>query len=111
VRLNGADPRTRLGQHQKGRHGGHEGQGGRAAQNAAPADPFGDHAPGARSHQLPDQGGSHVAAQGDLSDGTGEAVADRRHAHRHDPTCRGPAENATDEEHSEIGSQGGREQA
>ena len=42
------------------------------AQNAAPADPLGEHAADASSDQLPDQRRSDVAAQGDLSDRQGK---------------------------------------
>jgi hypothetical protein len=60
---------------------------------------------------LPDQGRADVAAQGDLPDGKGEAVADQGHAHRHDPAGRHTAQNATDKEHGQVGGQSGGEQA
>ena len=60
---------------------------------------------------MPDQGRADVAAQGDLPDGKGEAVADQGHAHWHDPACRDATLDTADEEHGQIRGQGRREQA
>ena len=112
MRLNGADPwPPDLGSIEMAVPAATAARSGGAAQNAAPADPFGEDASDAGPDQLPDQGRADVAAQGDLPDGKGEAVADQGHAHRHDPACRHPAQNAADEEHRQIGGQGRREQA